>query len=307
MTPIQYQIVIMFIIMAVGFICGKVKLITPEVNRGLANLALMLVNPLTTFTSYQTAYSDEIAINLLHTFILAITAFAVQIPISILIIKKSRPEFRIERLSILLSNCSYIGIPLVQSMYGSEGIIYLTAFVTVFHLVTWTYGLSLMSGETDVKKMLRNMISPALIAVLLGAVCFFAGLRLPEIVVTPMKRIADMNTPLAMLIAGSTLSQTNIKVALTRASTYIICALKLLVLPICALLVVFNAAKLGVSADIINIVVIAASCPTATIITMFSHRFGKNSVYASEIFTVCTLFSVVTIPFVLWIGTQLGL
>ena len=307
MTPIQYQIVIMFIIMAVGFICGKLKLITPEVNRGLSNIALMLVNPMTTFSSYQTAYSNEIAVNLLHTFLLAIVAFAIQIPLSMLIIRKGRKEFRIERLSILLSNCSYIGIPLVQSMYGSEGIIYLTAFVTVFHLVTWTYGLSLMSGERNVKKMLRNMVSPALIAVLLGAICFFVGLRLPEIVVTPMKRIADMNTPVAMLIAGSTLSQTNIKKALTRASTYVICVLKLLILPTCVLLVVFNAVKIGISSDIINIVVIAASCPTATIITMFSHRYGKNSVYSSEIFTVCTLFSVVTIPLVLWLGTQLGL
>ncbi|MBR4071573.1 MAG: AEC family transporter [Clostridia bacterium] len=297
----------MFIIMAVGFICGKMKLITPEVNRGLSNLALMVVNPLTTFTSYQTTYSNEIAVNLLFTFVLAIVAFAVQIPISMLIIKKSRKEYRIERLSILLSNCSYIGIPLVQSMYGNEGIIYLTAFVTVFHLVTWTYGLSLMSGETDVKKMLRNMISPVLVAVLLGAFCFFVRLRIPEIIVAPMKRIADMNTPVAMLIAGSTLSQTDIKKAVTKVSTFVICALKLIVLPICVLVVVSNAQRLGVPSNIINIVVIAASCPTATIITMFSHRFKKNSVYASEIFTICTLLSVITIPFVLYLGTLLGL
>jgi len=293
--------------MAVGFICGKVKLITPEVNRGLSNLALMVVNPLTTFTSYQTAYSNEIALNLLFTFVLSIIAFAVQIPLSMLIIKKSRKEYRIERLSILLSNCSYIGIPLVQSMYGSEGIIYLTAFVTVFHLVTWTYGLSLMSGETDVKKMIRNMVSPALVAVLLGAFCFFVGFRLPNIVVSPMKKIADMNTPIAMLIAGSTLSQTNIKKALTKASTFVICTLKLLVLPSVVLLVLSSAVKFGIPTHIINIVVIAASCPTATIITMFSHRFKKNSVYASEIFTICTLLSVITIPFVLYLGTLLGL
>ncbi len=293
--------------MAVGFICGKVKLITPEVNRGLANVALMLVNPLTTFTSYQTAYSNEIALNLLYTFVLAITAFALQIPLSIMIVRKSRREYPIERLSILLSNCSYIGIPLVQSMYGSEGIIYLTAFVTVFHLVTWTYGLSLMSGERNVGKMLRNMISPALVAVLCGAICFFANFRLPELVVNPLSRIAAMNTPMAMLIAGSTLSQTNIKKAVTRLSTFVICALKLLILPICVLLVIFNAKHLGIPSEIINIVIIAVSCPTATIITMFSHRFGKNSVYSSEIFTVCTLLSVITIPFVLWLGTQLGL
>ena len=297
----------MFIMMAVGFICGKVKLITPEVNRGLANLALMLVNPFTTFTSYQRDYSDEIALNLVYTFGLSLVAFAIQIPISILLIRKSRGEYPIERLSILLSNCSYIGIPLVQSMYGRDGIIYLTAFVTVFHLVTWTYGLSLMSGERNVKKMLRNMVSPALVAVLLGALCFFTRIRLPEIVLTPMLRIADMNTPIAMLIAGSTLACTDIKRALTRVSTFVICALKLLLMPLIVLAVIFSAQRFGVPSDIINVVMIAVSCPTATIITMFSHRYKKNSVYSSEIFTVCTLFSVFSIPFILWVGTLVGL
>lgn len=297
----------MFLIMAVGFICGKVKLITPEVNRGLSTLALMLVNPLTTFTSYQRDYSGEIAANLLYTFLLAVIAFAVQIPISILLIRKSRKEFAIERLSILLSNCSYIGIPLVQSMYGNDGVIYLTAFVTVFHLVTWTYGLSLMSGERNVRKMLRNMVSPALVAVLLGAVCFFVRLRLPQIIVTPMTRIADMNTPLAMLIAGSTLAQTDVVKALKRFSTFVICALKLVVIPLCVLLMICNARHFGVPTEIITVVQIAVSCPTATIITMFSHRFQRNSVYSSEIFTVCTLLSVVSIPFVLWVGGYLGL
>lgn len=297
----------MFIMMAVGFICGKVKLITPEVNRGLSNVALMLVNPFTTFTAYQTAYSGEIAVNLLHTFILAAVSFAVQIPISILLIRKTRKEYAIERLAILLSNCSYIGIPLVQSMYGSEGIIYLTAYVTVFHLVTWTYGISLISGERNFKKMLRNMVSPALVAVFLGAVFFFCRISLPEMVLTPMKRIADMNTPMAMLIAGATLSQTDFAKALTRLSTYVICFLKLLVLPACVLLAIFGSKYIGFNTEIINVVLIAVSCPTATIITMFSHRFGKNSIYSSEIFTVCTLFSVVTIPAILWLGTQLGL
>ena len=307
MSPIQYQILIMFIIMGVGFICGKVKLITPEVNRGLANVALMLVNPLTTFTSYQRDYSDEIAVNLLYTFILSVIAFGIQIPLSILVIRGSRREYPIERLSVLLSNCSYIGIPLVQSMYGSDGIIYLTAFVTVFHLVTWTYGLSLMSGERDVKRMARNMVSPALCAVLIGAIFFFARLRLPEIIITPLARIADMNTPLAMLIAGATLSGTNIRKAVTRISTFIICVLKLIVFPLTVLSVMLLAKRCGVPSHIINVVMIAVSCPTATIITMFSHRYKKNSVYSSEIFTVCTLLSVLSIPFVLWIGTLLGL
>ncbi|MBQ8474564.1 MAG: AEC family transporter, partial [Clostridia bacterium] len=205
MTTIQYQIIVMFAIMAVGYLCGKTKIITKDVNRGLSSLSLYVVNPLVTFCSYQREYTREIAENLGGTFLVAVAAFAVQIVLSLVFLRRKNAESSIERLSVMLSNCSYIGIPLVQSVYGGEGVIYLTAYVTVFHLVTWTYGVYLMSGETSIKKAARNFVSPVIIAVAAGLVCFFGKITIPDIVFQPMSQLGDMNTPLAMLIAGSNL------------------------------------------------------------------------------------------------------
>lgn len=307
MSPIFTQIIIMFLIMGMGFVCGKAKLITPEVNRGFSNLALMVVNPLTTFSSYLRGYSDEVAVNLLHAFLISGAAFAVQILISVLFVSRKNKEFRIERMSVMLSNCSYIGIPLVQSVYGAEGVIYLTAYVTVFNLINWTYGLTVMSGEKDVKKMLRSFINPAIISVCLGMICFFSRIQFTDILRSTIGQVSNVNTPLAMLIAGSTLAHTKMKKALLRPKTYYICALKLLLVPVSVMGVLYLISKLDVSADVVNIVLIACACPTATIVTMFSHRFGKNSVYSSEIFAICTLLSAASLPAVLKIASLIGI
>ena len=307
MSPIFTQIIIMFLIMGVGFVCAKAKLITMEVSRGFSNLALMVVNPLTTFSSYMREYSHEVAVNLLHAFLLSAAAFAVQILLSRVLVRRKNKEFRIERMSVMLSNCSYIGIPLVYSVYGGEGVIYLTAYVTVFNLINWTYGLTVMSGERNVKKMIRSFVNPAIISVFLGVTCFFLRISFPDVIKSTIGQISNVNTPLAMLIAGSTLAHTKIKDALMRPRTYYICALKLLVVPLSVMLVLWQILRLGVASEVANIILIAASCPTATIVTMFSHRFGKNSVYSSEIFAICTILSAASLPAVLKIATFLGI
>ena len=207
----------------------------------------------------------------------------------------------------MLSNCSYIGIPLVYSVYGGEGVIYLTAYVTVFNLINWTYGLTVMSGERNVKKMIRSFVNPAIISVFLGVTCFFLRISFPDVIKSTIGQISNVNTPLAMLIAGSTLAHTKIKDALMRPRTYYICALKLLVVPLSVMLVLWQILRLGVASEVANIILIAASCPTATIVTMFSHRFGKNSVYSSEIFAICTILSAASLPAVLKIATFLGI
>ncbi len=293
--------------MGVGFVCGKTKLITMETNRGFSNLALKVVNPLTTFSSYLRSYSDEVAQNLLHAFLLSAAAFSLQILLSAVLVGKKNKEFRIERMSVMLSNCSYMGIPLVHSVYGGEGVIYLTAYITVFNLINWTYGLTVMSGERDVKKMLRSFVNPAIISVCLGLICFFGRVSLPGVINSTVGQISNVNTPLAMFIAGSTLAHTKIKAALMRPRTYYICALKLFAVPLAVMPVLWHLAGLGVSGAVANIILIACACPTATIITMFSHRFGKNSVYSSEIFAICTILSAASLPTVLNIATLIGM
>lgn len=306
MSIIQQKIIIMFIMIAVGFLCGKVGLIDPDGNKKLSKLSLWLVNPLLTFMSYQSEYSSEISKNLLITLGISVAVFAIQIAVATLTVPKKSKEYAIERLSIIFSNSGFIGIPLVESVFGKSGVIYLTMFITVFNILVWTYGVALMTGKVSFKETLKNLCTPAVISVILGLIFYFCRITIPDIIAQPLNTVGGMNTPLAMLVAGSTLAGTNLLKCLKKPRLYFLCAMRLIIIPALCCLALFKLTAVGVDPMIISIVMIATSCSSATITTMFAHTYGKNSLWASEIFAVSTLLSVVTIPAVMWFLELLG-
>lgn len=307
MNAVINKIAVMFIIMAIGFLLGKIKIITNDGNRVLSNLSLFLVSPLLSFISYQREFSPSIGKNLIVTLLLTTLLYAVQIAVVLIVVPKKRRGSEIERMSLIFSNCGYIGIPLVQSVFGNDGIIYLTMNIAVFYVLTWTLGVSLMTGKMSLKQTAKNLCTPAIIAVVLGVIFFVLRIDLPDVIHEPLQSIGDMNTPLAMLIAGSTLAGTDILACLKRWRLYLLSALRLVILPLMCAGILFCCSYLGADHMVLTIVLIAAACPSAVITTMFAHRFGGDSVYASEIFAVTTILSAASIPLIMWVFSLMGI
>ncbi len=293
------QIVIMFIILLIGFGCSMKGLITKEGNKQLSAVALHIVNPLLIFMSYQSDYSSKLLRGLLWSFLLSGLSFAVTIGLSTLLIKKKRPEHDLERFSAVYSNCGFIGIPLIRGIYGDEGVLYLTAYITLFNILIWTHGLMTMKGSKDMKSFLNSLKAPSVVAVFIGLIFYLLQIRLPDFLHTSLQYVSDMNTPLAMLIAGSAAAQTNVVKALKNSGLYIVAALKLAVLPLAAMaLLHFIPAPHMVQ----MVVLIASACPVATTGTMFAIQYDKNPERCSEFFAVTTLLSGLTLPVVTMLG-----
>lgn len=297
------QIVIMFIILAVGAGCSLKGMITKEGNRQLSAIALYIVNPMLIFMSYNKERSKELMNGLMWSFLLSAVSFAVMIVLSTVIIRSKREDHEIERFSSVYSNCGFIGIPLIHGIYGDEGVLYLTAYVTMFNLLVWTHGYMTMKGSKDFSSFKKALRSPSVIAVILGFTYYMTNLSLPEVVTSPMKYIADMNTPLAMMIAGSAAAQTKVGKALKNPGVYIVCAMKLLVLPVAAFFICrfFGAPKL-----VLETVTIACACPVATTGTMFAIQMDKKPERCSEFFAVSTLLSGLTLPVIALMVTNLA-
>lgn len=296
------KLLIMMIMGLIGFVCGKTGLIDRETNKRLSNLSLMVINPLLIFVSYQMPYSGDIALNLGIVFLLSVFSYVIQLGISLLLIKKKdNPNVGVERMSLAFSNNGYIGIPLVQGVFGSEGVIYMTMFVTVFNIVLWTIGVLFMTGKTSIRQAIKNLCSPAIFMVLLGLAFFFFRISLPEIILQPLETVGNMNTPFAMLIAGATLAESNLLRCIRKPRLYLLSIVKLLLIPGLTVLALSGFVRMGVDPMLITITAIAVACPTAAACTMFAHRYQKNSAYASELFAVTTILSAATIPAVIWL------
>ncbi len=294
------KIVEMFLILFAGVIAFRVDIIDHQTNKRLSGLLLQVICPAMLFMSYQIEFRQERFLGLVLTAALGVASMvAAIVVIQFLVPDKGRANAEIERLSAIYSNCGFIGIPLINGILGSEGVFYITAYITVFNLIIWSHGLALMTGSADIKNVVRQFIQPATIAIGLGIVCFLARIQVPSIVAEPMKMVGDMNTPLAMLVAGCNLAESNLLSALKRPRTYWISFLKLLAEPLLALLIL---AFVPVNLMVKLAVLVASACPTCAMGTMFALQYNRDSNYASELFAITTLLSLFTIPLVVFLG-----
>lgn len=293
-STILNQTIIMLILIAVGVLCAKLKIISSETNRELSKFVLQVVNPVVIFMSYQKEYEARLVKNLLITFALSVLAFAVILAVAYIFVrKKDGRHTEVERFSSIYSNCAFMGIPLMSALFGDEGVFYLTAFITVFNLVVWTHGVIIISGEKNMKEVVKVFYSPTMIAIVLGILTFFLKIKLPAVPVSALNFIKEINTPMAMIVSGVTISATNVPKLLKNTRLYFICLVKLIIIPAVLALVM---SLFSVDEEVRMTVIVAAASPPAAMCTLFCIKYNKNSVYASEIFTAGTILSVLTLP-----------
>ena len=298
------QTIIMLVLILVGILCSKTKIISQDTNRQLSSLVLQVVNPVVILMSFQTDYRPELAKNLLITFGLSAAAFIIMITVSYILVRsKPQRDTAIERFASTYSNCGFMGIPLMNALFGAEGVFYLTAFITVFNISVWTHGVILISGEKNLKQAIKVLYSPTIIAIALGIVMFFAQIKIPSVPAQALQFIADMNTPLAMLVSGITISQTNVIKLLKKPRIYYICLLKLIVIP---LILMTGLTLLDIDEKVRMTVLVAAAAPPAAMCTLFALRYGKNSLYSSEIFAAGTVLSVATLPAIVKVAEKIS-
>lgn len=298
------QAAIMLILLGVGYGLYKGRLLSDETTKQLSNIALSVIMPIVIFNSYQTQFAPEKLRGLLVALLLSFVAQGLFAAAATIIVRSANENCQTERFALCYSNCAFMGIPLVEAAFGSDGVFYLTAYITAFNVFMWTHGVVLMRGgekrsaKERLKALLKILLSPAILAVLIGLAFFFTGLRLPDILQTPLNYLGSMNTPLAMLVSGATIAKSGLLECFKSRRVYFLQAFKLVIVPVLltALFVPFQ--MFGVDGLIVNTVLIAAAAPTASATIMFAYKYGRDEKCASNHFALSTIASVVTIPLI---------
>lgn len=290
------KIFVMLLIAMAGFVACKAGVITEKGNKNLTSLLLMVVNPIMIINAYCIEVDGRLMRNFIISAALAVASHLTGIVLSFVLVRKKRADYRVERLSVVYSNCGFIGIPLVNGLFGMEGVLYLTAYLTVFNICLWTHGVLQITEGADLRSMLKNLISPAIVCSLTGLVIFIFKIHIPAPAAEAIEQISSMNSPLAMLIAGATIARSDLKKALVKLPVYYITFLRLFAVPlVCALCF----APFGFERIVVITAVVEAACPAAASATMFAINYNKNAVYASEIFAMSTILSAISLPVVI--------
>lgn len=292
---------VLFILVAIGYICNKTKILKSAWVKDMTNFVLYIVTPCVIINSYQREFDKQMLIGLAITLAASFLSFALNILIAHLLVKdKDKRREKTLRFGAVFSNCGYMSLPLQQAMLGEIGVFYGATYVAVFQIMLWTYGVLVMSGDRKSISLKNIIINPGVLSTSVGIVLFVCSLTIPFSVIEPIKHLASLNTPIPMVIVGYHLAETTIKIK--GLSAYVTMVLRLIVSPIFMILGLWLC---GISGDILVACTIATSSPVAAVTTMFSEKFGGDTSLSATMVSITTLLSIITMPLIVGFAAML--
>ncbi len=291
------QVIILFILIAVGFILKKSGKINDTSAKQLSTILLSIVIPSVLIESFQKDFQPELVYKLISAVLFTFVIHVAMIIIASLMFRKEPTgRYKINIFTSIYSNCGFMALPLLDAVLGSEGIFYGSAYMIIFNLLYWTHGVAVYSGGVKELSVKKAFINPGIIGVSISLLMFFLQIRLPKIILTPVAYMADLNTPLAMVILGTYLANIDFKKTLKKLSIYGVSFLRLLLFPAIGIVI---AKIFSLDTTMATAIIISTACPSAAVATLFAVRFNEDAEYASEIVSITTLFSIATIPLVM--------
>lgn len=290
------QVEILVLMMIVGVVLRKLKIITNEVNKGLSYILVNVTMPFLIINSFNFSFSKSMLQKgtMIFLYSLAIHVFLIILS-KISYFKFSHDKKKVMKFATIFSNCGFIGYPIIAGLYGKVGVFYTSIYTIPFNIFLWSYGTLLFTDKNDENILKKVFFTPPMIAMFIGLIMFFFSLKLPNAFIKTAEGIGNMTTPLSMFVIGAMLADVKFKEIFLGISVYYVNIIKLLIAPL-AVFLILNI--LGAEKTVLDICVILTAMPSGTIVGVFAENYGADKKIASKCAFLSTILSVFTIPLI---------
>lgn len=294
---LMQQIVQLFLMIFMGYLIVKTGLVRDDDSKVLSKIILYLIVPCVIINAFQVDYTTDTVKGLLIAF-----AASVMTQVILLVIISVAGRLlhlnEVEVASVYYSNSGNLIVPIVTFILGQEWVLYGCVFMSVQLVFLWTHCKKIISREAsyDWKKIILNI---NMISIFIGVILFFTKIRLPEIIGNTLASVGTMIGPASMIVTGMLFAGMNLKQIFANKRVYFITFLRLIAVPLIALVLIKLSNLASFSADgnkIMLIVFLAIITPSASTVTQMCQVYGNDSRYASAINVMTTLLSIITMP-----------
>lgn len=292
LSAVINQLISLFLMIFAGYLIARVGIMTPEFRKRLSAFTLNSAAPCVIISSV--LESDSSPLTMVSAAGVGVLFFLLMIVFAALVVRivRTKPEDHgLDQLMLIFTNVGFMGIPVIHSVYGPDGVARLSMFILIFNLFFFSYGVLLITRGA--KFSLKNIVNASIIAALIGLLFGVTGWHLPEAIETTLSSIGAMNTPLAMMIIGASVAHSDLRAALTNPRLYRVCLLSMVVMPLLILLVML---PLPIDRVLVGISVLLAGMPIAGNCGMICDIYRPNDMTASHAVLVSTLMSGITLP-----------
>lgn len=296
------QILVIFLEIGAGYAAGKAKILTAKSGKTISSIVMSVTLPASMLAA---ADLDEPgAVNLLlPTFGLLLALYLITTVLTTLLARGQRLGMGKKAVLItlgVLPNSTFMGIPLAAALLGNgPGMVFGAAGVIAYNLLFFTYMTKLFDPATSFTP--KSLATPANLCTLAMVVMLLLGVHFSGPPQQFLSAVGNCTTPLALMLVGLMLAQTELRSLFTVPFLYLITLLRCFVFPLVFMLVLHFAhcpPLLAMGA------IILAACPCGSLGAVMAEQCGVEPKLASQAVAQSTLFSALSMPVVILLAQQ---
>ena len=205
-----------------------------------------------------------------------------------------RKFYTVVNLMTIFSSIGFMGVPMIDALYGKGALIYITVFLIPFNLLFFSYAMTAIKGDAGEGFRRRDVMNEGVLACFFAVPLYLANVHIPYAIQMTVHMLGAMTAPLAMLLMGSFLSNMDLRGMFSDARIWAFAFSKMIVLPVGIVLLlgqfVDNRVLLGVS-------MAAIATPVGNVLALLAAMYNEESYPISmKGITLTTIAVPVTMP-----------
>lgn len=286
----------MFLLILFGFVASQLGIITPEGRKTVTNLVVQMVYPCYILNGFIKNIGLFSGGDMLFTLLVSVVQALLVLALSFFVFRDVEPDRRcILRYTTVVSNTAFLGLPMMENLFGSAGLIISSIFVIPNRVNTFGIAVNFFTakeGDSWGKRLKGMLTQPSIVATVLGVLIVLTEVRPPEWCVNVLSSMAGSSTPLAMMVIGAVIHN-NLSEMRLRPLTMKLCVLRLVLIPA----VVYLLCRLAnLDRTLMATAVLFAGMPAGSTSALFADKYGADVAFAGEVVLMSTLFSIITLP-----------
>lgn len=191
-----------------------------------------------------------------------------------------------------VSNAGFLGSPIVEGIYGAQGLLYASVYLIPQRIMMWSLGVACFSGSKGKGVVKKVLTHPCIIAVWIGLFLMLTQLPLPQWIEKPLGMVGGCNTALSLIVVGGVLAELDPRSVVNRRSVFY-CFVRLFLIPA---VVMGVGMVMRLEPLVVAISVVLAGMPAPLTTAMLAGQYGKDEKFAVSLIFLSTVASMATVP-----------
>lgn len=307
------QILVLFILAAIGFVSGKTGYLPEKAGTVVSKLVMRVTMPALILSKMLSAdfsadnYFDGLKL-VAVALVTLLMIFAITRPFTRLmkIPDKSRNVYCMQS---LFGNVIFFAFPLFQALFGDIGVLYALFFNVGNDILLWTLGIYLAGKHKGggFGNALKHILNMNMIMFIIGLILVLSNLSAKlkgGVVYQTADMIGKATSPLSMIFVGLVMASSKgmFKNLGKKMLSILLTLQKQLIVPVLAGLVLLFAVKQGWISDVVMMIaVMQLAMPVGTLTVSIAAEYDSDYEMAADNVFVSTLLSIITLPLIAYL------